>query len=318
MEKAKTGAKDFFLWAGAMLFFYANIVAFITLLFSYIDYVFPNALTSYYQNPYDSGMSYQMAMLIVLVPLFLVLMHFIRRDIEKNSTRADLWVRKWALFLTLFVAGVTVAGDLITLLYYFLSGQDITVRFLLKVAVVALVGSAMFMHFMADIWGYWLTFPNKARMVGLAAGVLVFLSIIAGFFIVGTPWQAREYRLDTQRVSDLQNIQWQIVNYWQQKQKLPAQLSDLSDSISGWSAPIDPKTGAVYAYRATGAHSFELCAIFSSESDGKNTGRNISSYPSEPYGSGISDNWQHGKGEVCFSRTIDPERYPPIQKPAAL
>src|SRR3569832_2027906 len=118
MEKAHTGAKDFFLWAGAMLFLYVSAVSFITLLFSYINYTFPDAVKSFYTNPYDSGMSYQMAILIVLVPLCLTLMHFIRRDIDANKTRADLWVRRWALYLTLFVAGVTVAGDLITLLYY--------------------------------------------------------------------------------------------------------------------------------------------------------------------------------------------------------
>src|SRR3569832_1115032 len=61
----------FFLWAGAMLFLYISIVAFITLLFGYIDYVFPNSLNYYPSNPYDNGISYQMAMLIVLVPLFL-------------------------------------------------------------------------------------------------------------------------------------------------------------------------------------------------------------------------------------------------------
>jgi hypothetical protein len=316
MEKAKTGAKDFFLWAGAMLFLYADLVAFITLLFGYIDYVFPNALNYYPTNPYDSGMSYQMAVLIVLVPAFLILMHFIRRDISANESRADIWVRKWALYLTLFVAGITVAADLITLLYYFLSGQDITVRFLLKVAVVALVGAALFMHFMADIWGYWLKFPNKARMVGAGAGILVVLTILAGFLIVGTPWQAREYRIDTQRVNDLQNIQWQIVNYWQQKQKLPASLADLGDSISGWNAPIDPKTGEAYTYKVVGDTSFDLCATFSNVSIGSDIGRNIA-YPTEPYGAGISDNWSHGSGTICFSRTIDPERYPPVTKPIA-
>ena len=310
--KAKTGAKDFFLWAGAMLFLYASIVAFITLLFSYINYVFPDALNYYSQNPYDSGMSYQMAMLIVLVPLFLIIMRLIRRDIEQDESRAELWVRRWALYLTLFVAGVTVAGDLITLLYYFLSGQDITVRFLLKVLVVLLVASAGFMHFLADIKGYWVANPKKAHWVGYATGLLVVLSIAAGFFIVGTPGQAREYRLDEQRVSDLQNIQWQIVSYWQQKQKLPAKLADMSDSISGWNAPIDPKTGAAYEYSVKGTTSFELCATFASDRVVKS---NASvARPVDVYGKDLTDNWDHVGGRVCFDRTIDPERYPPITK----
>lgn len=310
MEKAHTGAKDFFLWAGAMIFFYADIVAFITLLFGYINYAFPIALTGYYSNPYDSGMSYQMATLIVLVPVFLVLMHFIRRDIEREPGRAELWVRKWALYLTLFVAGVTVAVDLITLLYYFLSGQDITVRFLLKVAVVALVGSAVFMHFMADIWSYWLKQPSRARMVGWGAGVLVALTIASGFLIVGTPWQARHYRFDEQKINDLQNIQSQVVTYWQQKQKLPATLSDLADPLSYYTLPTDPQTGASYEYTPTGAMSFSLCATFNADNQ---SGSPMVSQPMKPAGVYTGqENWSHGAGHVCFARTIDPERYPPF------
>src|SRR3569832_1270476 len=118
MEKAHTGAKDFFLWAGAMLFLYVSAVSFITLLFSYINYTFPDAVKSFYTNPYDSGMSYQMAILIVLVPQCLTLKHLIRRDIDANKTRADLWVRHKTQNHTQKETGVTVAGDLITLLYY--------------------------------------------------------------------------------------------------------------------------------------------------------------------------------------------------------
>lgn len=313
MQKAKTGAKDFFLWAGAMLFLYISIVSFITLLFGYIDYVFPNSLNYYPSNPYESGISYQMAMLIVLAPLFLVLMRVIRRDIEKDETRADLWVRKWALYLTLFVAGITIAADLVTLLYYFLSGQDITVRFLLKVAIVALVGSVVFMHFMADIWGYWVENPAKARTIGVAVGILVILSIVLGFFIIGTPQQARQYRLDEQRTGDLQNIQWQVVYFWQQKERLPASLAELNDPIKNWQVPVDPATGREYVYRATGATTFELCATFALKSNSRNTD-NLPRPASAPYGKEVSDNWTHDAGEECFVRTIDPELYPPTNK----
>ncbi len=301
------------MWAGAMLFLYVSIVGFITLLFSYINYVFPDALNSYQANPYDSGMSYQMAILIVLVPLFLVLIRLIRRDIEKDASRSEIWVRRWALYLTLFIAGVTVAGDLITLLYYFLSGQDITVRFLLKVAVVLLVGSAGFMHFLADIWGYWIQYPARARMIGFGAGLLIILTIAAGFFIVGTPGQARQFRLDQQRISDLTNIQYQVVNYWQQKRKLPAKLSDLTDSISGWTAPVDPATGAAYSYSTASSTSFKLCAKFGSASNSMSD-KSVSR-PTMPYGVGANDNWSHAAGDVCFDRTIDPDLYPVTTKP---
>jgi hypothetical protein len=74
-----------------------------------------------------------MASIIVLFPIGLFLMWLIRRDMTKDPTLSQLWVRRWALIFTLFVAGVTAAGDLIALLTTFLRGEDITLAFIPKV-----------------------------------------------------------------------------------------------------------------------------------------------------------------------------------------
>lgn len=320
MDRPKTTPKDFFLWAGAMVTLYASIVAFISLYFNYINYAFPDPVREAYYygsyDPYQGGISYAMATLIVLTPVFLILMRLIRRDIERDHTRRDIWVRRWALFLTLFVAGATIVIDLITLLYTFLSGGDLTAAFLLKVLVVLLVAGAGFMHFLADLWGFWVKFPDRAKMIGYGVGVLVILSIIAGFFIVGTPGEARAKRLDSQRISDLQNIQWQVVNYWQQKEQIPQSLEELRDPISGVYIPVDPDTGAVYEYRPTGGMSFELCATFDKAGDARGYGYDRP-YPASVApgkGEAINDVWTHDSGRTCFDRTIDPERYPPYNK----
>ena len=148
--------------------------------------------------------------------------------------------------------------------------------------------------------------------------------IVAGFFIVGTPAQARLARFDEQRVSDLQNIQGQVVGYWQAKQKLPVVLTDLNNSLSYGPLPMyDGQTGQPYTYQATGALSFKLCADFNTESRG-----NQNFYTSKgPYDARLmeapvpaggkammQDNWSHGMGTVCFDRTIDPSFYPPLNK----
>jgi hypothetical protein len=317
-EKARTTPKDFFLWAGAMITLYASAVAFVSLIFSYLNYAFPDRLSyGYYGvDPYSGGISYQMASLIVLFPIFLVLMRLIRRDIDADQTRADVWVRRWALYLTLFVAGATVAGDLITLIMYFFNG-DVSMRFVLKILVVLLVSGAGFLHFLADLRGYWREQPSYARMLGWAAGGLVIITIIAGFFIVGTPWQARQYRFDEQRVNDLSNIQSQVVSYWQAKEKLPADLGELNNAISGYAVANDPETGAPYEYRATGALSFELCATFNAPTQA-GEGRSSAIMPASPYEKGMVTNWSHGAGRTCYARTIDPELYPPLSSQRAL
>lgn len=308
MEKAKATPKDFFLWAGAMVALYGGVIAFISLLFQYINYAFPNTL-SYYNDPYQGGVAYAMASLIVLAPVFLILMRTIRRSIERDESRSEVWVRRWALFLTVFIAGVTIVIDLIVLLTTFLSGEELTASFLLKVAVVLLVAAAGFMHFLADIWGYWVKNPSYARYINWATGLLVVLTILSGFLIVGSPQEARMYRLDAQRVSDLQSLQYQVLYVYQQTEALPQSLAALNDPLSYYTVPLDPKTGEAYEYRATGVRSFELCATFDLASRVAPSGYTTPARPGA-----AEENWMHAAGTHCFERIIDPALYPPFSK----
>lgn len=310
MNTLKVTPKDFFLWVGAMLSLYVSVFSFIALFFEYINRAFPDALESYV-DPYSGSIRFAVASLLVLFPTFLILMRFIRNDIAAVPEKSNLWVRRWVLFLTVFIAGATIVGDLITLVNTFLGG-DVTTRFILKVLVVLLVAGAGFMHFLADIWGYWTQNPGKAKLIGYAAGVAVLASVIGGFFVIGSPNQVRLMRFDDQKVSDLTSIQYEIVNYWQTKSKLPAALADLSDPLRGFVVPKDPQTGDEYGYRVTKSpYSFELCADFNT--DGAT--RTIGVKPIEPTAVSLENsNWTHQAGRTCFERTIDPERYAPYPK----
>ncbi len=308
----KVTPKDFFLWAGAMVSLYGSVVALITLLFQYINYAYPDMLTNayFYADPYNGSIRFSMSALIVLTPIFLVLMRLIRSSIKADPSRADIWVRRWFLYLTLFVAGITMAVDLIVLVNYFLNG-DVTMRFVLKVLVVLLIAGAGFLHFLADLRGYWVANPARANMVGYGALLVVVVSIVGGFFIIGTPGTARLARFDEQKVNDLSSIQYQVVYYYQQKEELPQNLSQLTDPISGYVAPKDAQSGQDYGYRVTGPLSFEVCATFNSATRGTDA-----SYADPNIGRHVGgETWVHGAGQTCFERTIDPERYPPTEKP---
>lgn len=314
LTKPKAGPKDFFLWLGAMVALYSSVVAFLTLTFEYINNAFPDPL-AYAYDPYSGSIKFAIATLIVASPLFLVLMRIIRNDIVKMPEKSDIWVRRWALYLTVFIAGLTVATDLVTLIYYFLDGE-VTMRFALKVLIVLLVAGAGLMHFLADIWGYWLQYPKRALYVSYAVALLVVVTIASGFLIIGSPMDARLYKLDEQKVSDLQNIQWQVVNFYQQKGRVPTSLQELVDPISGWTIPVDPETGEQYSYKADGM-AFQVCATFNKDSRADVSGvtRPVP-VVKEP---GIDGDlamspWNHGPGVMCFDRAIDPERYPPFKK----
>lgn len=309
-DKPQATPKDFFLWAGAMLAIYVSVFSFISLIFEYINYTYPEAYE--YLDPYSGMMRFYIASLIVLVPLAVLLMRLIRRDIQRDPSRGEIWVRRWALYLTLFIAGATVVGDLITLINTFLGGEY-SLRFILKVTVVLLVAGAAFLHFLADLRGYWQREPRRARMVGYATAALVLITIVAGFFIMGSPNQLRMQRYDDQKVSDLQSLQSQIVYFWQQKSRLPSSLDELSDPISGFRAPVDPQTGGQYEYAVEGPLAFRLCADFNAPS----TEMVSRTEPAMPiFKGGTSESWKHEAGRTCFDRAIDPDLYQlPTEKP---
>lgn len=308
--RAKITPKDFFLWTGAMVALYWNVVSFIFLIFNYVDYAFPNAL-SYPVDPYQGGMPYEMASLVALIPVYIVLALLIRRDISRDPSRKDVWVRRWAVILTLFVAGASVAVDVITLLASFFRGEELTLAFLLKVAVVLAVSALAFWYFIRDFHGYWDAHAREERaLCALFAGV-AFVSILAGFFIVGTPYDARQARFDNERVGDLESLEWQVVNYWQGKRKLPTTLDALNDPLGGYTVPLDPTTGASYEYSVSAPLTFALCATFARANE--NPARAPQAARPAPLAE-RGDSFAHVAGRACFSRTVDPERYPPAPK----
>jgi uncharacterized membrane protein YraQ (UPF0718 family) len=59
-------------------------------------------------------------------------------------------VRRWLTYLTLFLASTALVCDTITLVYHLLGGE-ITLRFLLKVLVVAAIAGAIFGYYLSDL-----------------------------------------------------------------------------------------------------------------------------------------------------------------------
>lgn len=190
-------------------------------------------------------------------------------------------------------------------------GGEITTRFILKALSIILVAAVIFGYYLDDVRR---ETPTKlAKYFAWVSGILVLAVIVSAFFIVGSPTTARLIQFDQQKVSDLQNIQSQIVNYWQTKEKLPANLSDLNDAISGFVVPTDPQTKINYEYNIKDAAnlSFELCATFN---DFSQTNQNISNrvMPIAGIPESYNQNWDHAAGRVCFERTIDKQLYPPL------
>ncbi len=302
----KTTPKDFFLHLGSTIVLYASVIALVNLAFSIINYKFPDALAIYF---YSGSIAWPISMLVVLVPVLYFLEWSIKKDLTKNPEKDNLWIRRWRVYLTLFLAGATIIGDLITLINTYINGE-ISERFIYKFLAILVIFAVVFTYFILEKVNRTEKAKKIQKVLAWVGIILALASVIGGFIIVGSPSKQRALRFDSQRVNDLSNIQWQIVSYWQKKGTLPNTLTDLNDPISGMIIPSDPENKMAYEYIAKANKSFQLCATFSYESQ-DNKGRG-GYYPaiSYPTGGGIDDNWQHQVGHTCFDRTIDPERYP--------
>lgn len=305
--KKHVSPKDVFLYLLTVAMLYVSVWRFIDLWFGYINKLYPDAVQQYFG--FDD-IRISMATLIIVVPIFLGLSWYLRKDAIAHPEKRDLRIRKWLFSLTLFFAAVMIIVDLVFLVNNFLNGE-LSLRFFLKVLVVFIVASAVFGYYFWDLKRETLPTSKPSKLVVTVAGLVVLGSIVAGFFIVGSPFEQRMRRFDEQRVSDLQQIQWQVTNYWQFKQKMPDSLADLNDPLRGFRVPVDPKTGQAYEYNNESRDdtlAFELCATFGLPSSDESIHGKYA-VPYGPQGEAPSD-WAHDVGKVCFDRTIDPAFYP--------
>src|SRR3989344_2968846 len=308
----KAGPKDIFLHLLSIVALYVSAGSFIALVFQYVNVYFPDIVADggYWalQSAY-SGIRWSIAVLVVVFPVYVWISWFLGRMYWRTPELKNIKTRKWLLYFTLFAAAVIIIGDLVTLIYNFLQGE-LTARFLLKILAVGVVAAAVFWHYLLELR----VARPSAKLFAYPVSVIVLVAIVAGFFVVGSPKEERLRKFDDRRVLDLQTIQGQIINFWQNKERLPQNLAELRDDISGFLPPNDPEPGKEYVYEKTADLSFKLCANFNRESleNSPKISRPATPYPVEPYFG--SENWQHAAGEICFERTIDPELYKPFEK----
>ena len=339
--KNKLSAGYFFLSLGVLVSLIASVTSFFNLAFEVFNKKFPDVLNAVYQYGYNNyefeNLRSSLATLIIFFPVFLIITYFWKKVFKNNAGEYDIILRRWLVYVILFLSCVVVLVDLVLLVKYFVSGE-ITMRFIFKV-LTALFGAKMILYyFLPEVWeNKWKNYMRVCAIWFSIAGVLAL--IVWSFFVIGSPFKQRELQLDERRVQDLQNIQWQVINYWQQKEKLPESFKDLKDPLSGNSLPVPPgfEKGEVYEYAKLEKMKFQLCATFSLPMPkgwqeyqnyggirpmmgGVEVETGISAPVASgglyyPYpGFGVNDSWNHEAGRTCFERTIDPEIYIPFSK----
>ena len=201
-----------------------------------------------------------------------------------------------------------MAVDVIVLVNTFLGGEDLPTSFVLKVLSVFVVAGSVFFFYLKDIKGAWDLNPKGAKIAAIVTTVVVLVAVVGGIVTIGSPSKQRDLISDQNKVNDLSGVQYQIIEYYQDKGTLPKTLKEVVDPLRGNVLPKNIDTGGDYVYEVTGPLSFKLCADFKTVSKVENpqtVKESIAYYPMQE-----NEHWAHQIGTTCFDRTIDPERFP--------
>ncbi|MDP2671639.1 MAG: hypothetical protein Q8P13_04260 [bacterium] len=143
---------------------------------------------------------------------------------------------------------------------------------------------------------------QKTYLAIAIVSLLALGTVIYGFSLTGSPFDARGKQFDQTRVSNLSNLKYSIESYYNRNGKLPSTLSDLSSNTdyyygSSRNSTKDPDTGKDYEYSVTSTTSYKLCATFSAPSE--TTAKSAYSYSNSS-----NTDFSHPKGRHCFSLTV--------------
>lgn len=141
-------AQEAFLYLVLFTTLYIAAYALGSLIFDFIEQAFPDALERAYGT--ERSIRWSMASLVVALPIYLFTAYRVRRLLLDDPTKAGSPTRKWLTYIALFIAVSFLVGDLVTLVFGALGGE-LTLRFLLKVATVAVIAGAIFGYYLFDL-----------------------------------------------------------------------------------------------------------------------------------------------------------------------
>ncbi|MDE2843449.1 MAG: DUF5671 domain-containing protein [Chloroflexota bacterium] len=288
-------AREAFLYLVSFIALYVFAFSLGAVFFGLIDYHFSSSIYRYEPGP-SAAQTTALAAIIVAFPLYLFLMRRLAVAVAADPERRQSLIRRWLTYLTLVVGAAIILGDVIALLARLLAG-DPTAGFVLKVLAILLITGPIFAYYLWDMRQaedqVTESVSRAAPMLrGLVIGAVVVVVATLGYsiYLVGTPGEQRDVRLDRERVGHLRDISRNIDTYYRLNGEMPGSLEDLVGPRFYVESIEDPETGGPYEYLISEGNAYEICAFFAT--DNREEERERRSF-SESL-------WDHGPGRNCF------------------
>jgi hypothetical protein len=133
---------------------YVAVYSTVAIIFTFLDYHLPDGLGRkagmfYSYQPIAEQVRGYLSSLLVAAPLVLVSAGLLKKAMA-NSGQFIPAMRLKLLNLTMLIASVVVLCNFIGFVYYFLSGE-LSLRFIIKVAVLTLLSTGLYLFFKPDM-----------------------------------------------------------------------------------------------------------------------------------------------------------------------
>ena len=297
-------AREAFLYLVSFIALYVFAFSLGAVFFGLIDYHFSGSFYRYDPGP-SAAQTTALAAVIVAFPLYLLLMRRLAAAVAADPERRQSLIRRWLTYLTLVVGAAVILGDIIALLARLLAG-DPTTGFVLKVVAILVITGPIFGYYLWDMrQAEDQVTESVARATPILRGLVVAAVVVVvatlgySVYLVGTPGQQRDVRLDERRVDDLRDISRNIDTYLEINDAMPESLQDLRGPRFYVQSIEDPETGVLYPYRVIEGPAYELCATFTTDSTEGRRGERRSFSETA---------WDHGIGLTCFQLTARAEQ----------
>lgn len=290
-KEEENPALHFFLYLISFFALGFSVSGVISIIYAFIEkFIKDVAEYSYYSYGYgESIVKYGISSILAAGTVYIIIMWYISKLLYKGSIPENSKARKWLTYIVMFFAAATILGDLVTIFYNFLGGEMAS-KFFLKALIVLIIAGAIFGFYFWDMKKR--DIMGKKYKINSIAGIIlisVFLIlIIAPFFSISNPFEARKQNIDDATVSRLTRIDNSIKNFYQENNRLPSYLSDLKSSESYYVLKDDDIKDI--GYKIKNKTGYELCTNFLADSK-----EDIYYYNKE---------WQHKKGSKCFSKEV--------------
>lgn len=234
------------------------------ILFGVIDIKVFDIIT-HYQNSYDQQFKFAISALIIASPVFYLVSRLIANGLRENKLEKSSALRKWLIYLILFISSVVILGVLIGVINSFLSGE-LSTKFILKALSVFTISGFIFSFYLYNLQkNDFNKFKAWDKVFLYLSIILIIVPFISVWFFIDSPHEARNKRLDNINLEHIDRLENAINIYYQDKQALPQSLDELatfsgSDVIS--QGLLNFNDDRKIEYHKLGDKEFELCSSF--------------------------------------------------------